>query len=144
MRDTKKGSRPAAATENKRATATHGSRDDDAAARPMSAEQAPADIAAADLETVLKALSHPLRRQILNWLKDPRNEFPDQTHGPELGVCAGQIDARAGLSQSTVSVHLATLVRAGLITSTRFGQWHFFRRDDQAIAAFKQRLDDLI
>ena len=101
-------------------------------------------MAAADLETVLKALSHPLRRQILNWLKEPGNEFPEQTHAHELGVCAGQIDARAGLSQSTVSVHLATLVRAGLITSTRFGQWHFFRRDDAAIAAFKQRLDDLI
>ncbi len=97
-----------------------------------------------DLEVVLKALSHPLRRQILAWLKDPGQEFPAQTHARELGVCAGQIDARAGISQSTVSVHLATLVRAGLITSTRFGQWHFFRRDDDAIAAFKQRLDDLI
>ncbi len=111
------------------------------AARPA---QADAERAAADLETVLKALSHPLRRQILNWLKDPENEFPAQTHAHELGVCAGQIDARAGVSQSTVSVHLATLVRAGLITSTRFGQWHFFRRDDRAIAAFKQRLDDLM
>ncbi|WP_347556830.1 metalloregulator ArsR/SmtB family transcription factor [Robbsia sp. KACC 23696] len=101
-------------------------------------------MAEADLETVLKALSHPLRRQILTWLKDPANEFPGQEHAHELGVCAGQIDARAGVSQSTVSVHLATLVRAGLITSTRFGQWHFFRRDDKAIAAFKQRIDALI
>ncbi|RXT81539.1 transcriptional regulator, partial [Pseudomonas syringae] len=53
---------------------------------------------------------------------------------------AGQIDQRAGLSQSTVSAHLATLQRAGLISSKKVGQWHFFRRNEEVIQAFVQAL----
>ncbi len=37
------------------------------------------------------AISHPLRRQILEWLKDPLLYFPDQEYGHDLGVCAGQL-----------------------------------------------------
>lgn len=92
-----------------------------------------------DLDDILKALAHPLRRDILQWLKDPAANFPDQQHSLELGVCAGQIDQRAGLSQSTVSAHLATLQRTGLITSQKVGQWHFFKRDEAAIQAFLAR-----
>jgi DNA-binding transcriptional ArsR family regulator len=44
------------------------------------------------------------------------------------------------LSQSTVSAHLASLQKAGLITSKRVGQWIFFRRDDAVIAAFLQQM----
>jgi ArsR family transcriptional regulator len=89
-----------------------------------------------DLDEIIKALAHPVRREILVWLKDPLSCFPDQTHSTENGVCAGQIDQRAGLSQSTVSAHLATLQRAGLITSKKVGQWSFFRRNEEVIAAF--------
>ena len=53
---------------------------------------------------------------------------------------AGQIDARCGLSQSTVSAHLATLQRAGFVTSTRIGQWAFFRRNEAVIDAFHDAL----
>lgn len=93
-----------------------------------------------DLDDIIKALSHPVRRQILSWLKDPETCFPDQQHTFDGGVCAGQIDQRAGLSQSTVSAHLATLQRAGLITSKKHGQWHFFKRNEDAIQAFLQEL----
>ncbi|TLX54062.1 transcriptional regulator [Stutzerimonas nosocomialis] len=93
-----------------------------------------------ELDDILKALAHPLRRQILDWLKDPQGNFPDQEHPLESGVCAGQIDQRAGLSQSTVSAHLATLQRAGLVTSRKVGQWHFFKRNEEAIEAFVERL----
>ena len=93
-----------------------------------------------DLDDIIKALAHPVRRQILVWLKDPHACFPDQEHSLENGVCAGQIDQRAGLSQSTVSAHLATLQRAGLITSKKYGQWHFFKRNEDAIQAFLQAL----
>jgi DNA-binding transcriptional ArsR family regulator len=95
-----------------------------------------------DLDEIMKALAHPVRRQILNWLKEPSDCFPDQHHSLELGVCAGQIDQRAGLSQSTVSAHLATLQRAGLITSKKHGQWHFFKRNDDAIQAFLKALSE--
>lgn len=92
------------------------------------------------LDEIIKAIAHPLRRDILRWLKEPQRHFPDQFHSLENGVCAGQIDQRAGLSQSTVSAHLATLQRAGLITSQKVGQWHFFKRNEPAIQAFIQRI----
>ncbi|MEQ7920827.1 helix-turn-helix transcriptional regulator [Xanthomonas sp. WHRI 1810A] len=95
-----------------------------------------------DLDEIIKALAHPVRRQILGWLKDPQACFPDQEHSLENGVCAGQIDQRAGLSQSTISAHLATLQRAGLISSKKYGQWHFFRRDEDAIQAFLKALSE--
>jgi len=95
---------------------------------------------APDLDEIIKALAHPLRREILSWLKDPATQFPDQYHSTEHGGCAGQIDQRCGLSQSTVSAHLATLQRAGLISSQKVGQWHFFKRNDDTIQAFLEQL----
>jgi DNA-binding transcriptional ArsR family regulator len=89
-----------------------------------------------DIDEVIKALNHPVRRDILHWLKDPQVYFADQEHALENGVCAGKIDQRAGLSQSTVSAHLATLQRAGLISSKRVGQWHFFKRNEETLQAF--------
>ena len=95
-----------------------------------------------DPDDIIKALSHPVRRQILSWLKDPATCFPDQQHTFDGGVCAGQIDQRAGLSQSTISAHLATLQRAGLITSKKHGQWHFFKRNEDAVQAFLKELTE--
>jgi ArsR family transcriptional regulator len=52
-----------------------------------------------------------------------------------MGVCAGQFE-RCGLSQSTVSAHLGTLQRAGLVTTKRVGQWVFYKRNEDLIAEF--------
>ena len=93
-----------------------------------------------DLDEIIKALAHPMRREILAWLKDPQSNFQDQHHSLENGVCAGQIDQRCGLSQSTVSAHLATLQRAGLVSSKKVGQWHFFKRNEETIQAFVQQM----
>lgn len=89
-----------------------------------------------DLDDVIKALAHPVRRDILRWLKEPEANFAQQDHALDIGVCAGKFDERTGLSQSTVSAHLATLQRAGLVTSRKVGQWNFFKRNDATIAAF--------
>lgn len=89
-----------------------------------------------DIDEVIKALAHPVRRDILQWLKAPQAYFTDQDHPLDIGVCAGQIDQRTGLSQSTVSAHLATLQRAGLISSRKVGQWNFFKRNEETIQAF--------
>ncbi|WP_313519554.1 metalloregulator ArsR/SmtB family transcription factor [Pseudomonas sp.] len=97
---------------------------------------------ALDLDDIMKALAHPVRREILHWLKDPQAHFTEQDHPFEMGVCAGKIDARAGLSQSTISAHLATLQRAGLISSKKIGQWSFFSRNDAAIREFLQQLSE--
>lgn len=93
-----------------------------------------------DLDEIIKALAHPVRRDILNWLKDPKVQFPEQLRNHEFGICAGQIDQRCGLSQSTVSAHLAVLQRAGLITSQKVGQWHFFKRNEDVIQQFLQQM----
>ena len=89
-----------------------------------------------DLDEIIKALAHPVRRDILIWLKDPKAEFPEQLHNHEYGICAGQIDQRCGLSQSSVSAHLATLQRANLVTCRKVGQWSFFKRNEEVIQAF--------
>jgi DNA-binding transcriptional ArsR family regulator len=95
-----------------------------------------------DIDAIHKALANPVRRQILQWLKEPEKHFGDQAYPLENGVCAGRIDAHCDLSQSTVSAHLATLQKAGLITSHRIGQWNFFKRDEETIAAFLSHMQD--
>ncbi|WP_043309637.1 helix-turn-helix transcriptional regulator [Pseudomonas sp. ML96] len=94
-----------------------------------------------DIDEIIKALAHPVRREILQWLKEPEKHFADQDHPLELGVCAGKFE-RCGLSQSSVSAHLATLQRAGLVTTRKVGQWSFFKRNDEVIQAFLQHLDN--
>ena len=91
-------------------------------------------------DEALKALANPVRRQILGWLKEPQAHFANQEHPLSLGVCAGQITAHTGLSQSTISAHLAILLRANLISARRLGQWVFFKRDDNAIKTLLDRL----
>ena len=93
------------------------------------------------IDAIHKALANPVRREILQWLKDPHEHFAHQEHALDMGVCAGLIDARSGLSQSTVSAHLATLQRAGLITSRRVGQWIFYKRDEETIKAFLDHMN---
>ncbi|MET1080019.1 MAG: helix-turn-helix transcriptional regulator [Pseudomonas sp.] len=95
-----------------------------------------------DLDEIIKALAHPVRREMLQWLKEPQKYFAEQDHPFELGVCAGKFDQRTGLSQSTVSAHLATLQRAGLISSRKVGQWSFFKREEAVIQAFLQQIGE--
>ncbi|MDX3926824.1 MAG: metalloregulator ArsR/SmtB family transcription factor [Shinella sp.] len=91
-------------------------------------------------DEILKALAHPKRVEILNLLKSPEVHFSGQEHPLDFGVCAGQFE-RCGLSQSTVSAHLATLQRAGLVTTRRVGQWIFYKRNEETIAAFLKHLN---
>ena len=89
-----------------------------------------------DVDAIHKALANPVRRNILACLRTPEAYFAAQEYPLDMGVCAGLIDAHCGLSQSTVSAHLATLQRAGLIRARRIGQWVFFKRDEETIQAF--------
>lgn len=99
-------------------------------------------MSSAELDEMIKALSHPVRRDILNWLKQPELYFSEQEHPLSFGVCAGLIDQKSGLSQSTVSAHLATLQRAGFISRKKLGQWNFFTRNEDAIQQFLVRLNE--
>lgn len=93
-----------------------------------------------DTDEILKALASPARREILAWLKEPAREFSSQAYPFEMGVCAGKIFEKSGLSHSTVSAHLACLARAGLVSTRKVGQWIFYSRNEALIAAFLQRM----
>jgi ArsR family transcriptional regulator len=74
-------------------------------------------------------------------MREPEQNFPGQDHPYEFGVCAGKIDDSFGLSQSTISAHLAVLQHAGLLIAKRAGQWIFYKRNEQAIAAFLAHME---
>ena len=93
-----------------------------------------------DADEIFKALAHPARRQILAWLKEPEKHFEAQLLPFDNGVCAGRIFARTELSHSTVSAHLACLQRAGLVSTTKVGQWIFYQRNEALIEAFQTQL----
>ena len=90
-----------------------------------------------DLSKAISALNNPIRRRILEWLKD-RSNFPPALpeHADLDGVCVAYIQEKAGLSQSTISNYMGLLKEAGLVISERHGQFTFYRRDEKAIAAF--------
>ncbi|WAL68287.1 metalloregulator ArsR/SmtB family transcription factor [Amycolatopsis cynarae] len=90
-----------------------------------------------DLVRALRALSNPIRLQLLSWLRDPERNFPLEgaiADPVEVGVCVSHIQAKVGLAQSTVSAYMAELERAGLVRSTRVGKWTHYQRDEHRIA----------
>ena len=88
-----------------------------------------------------KALANATRLRILEWLKDPVTSFPASAgETASLGVCVGLLQQKAGTSASTMSAHLAVLQRAGFLVATRRGQWTYYRRDEDRIRAFTERL----
>jgi ArsR family transcriptional regulator len=90
-----------------------------------------------DISLIFKALAHPVRRQILTWLRDPQ-EFEPQEHPDSgvYGICLSSIQHRAGTSQSMTSQHMAALERAALVESHRLGQWTHYRRNEQTLQHF--------
>lgn len=93
-----------------------------------------------DKAEILKALAHPKRVEFLEWMRNPENHFSAQHHPLEMGICAGQFEKCCALSQSTVSQHLSVLEKAGLVTIKRVGQWSFYQRNEERIAAFIEDL----
>jgi DNA-binding transcriptional ArsR family regulator len=89
-----------------------------------------------DIDTIYKALASPLRRRILAWIKEPSLHFTEKYMSFSNGVSAGQIHERCGVSKSTISTHLAILHNASLVTSSRVGQWIFFKRNEDVVNAF--------
>ncbi|RKE36493.1 ArsR family transcriptional regulator [Paraburkholderia sp. BL23I1N1] len=93
-----------------------------------------------DENLIHKALANPFRREILRWLKTPNQYFVQGHVNSGCGVPSNAIHARSGLSQSTVSAHVAALVEAGLLVSTRVGQWMFVARNEEVIRAFATQI----
>jgi DNA-binding transcriptional ArsR family regulator len=93
---------------------------------------------------IMAALASPKRLQVLEWLRDPRAHFPPQVDGDLVddGVCVLFIANKLGIAQPTATVHMQALARAGLVTSKRIGQWTFYKRDEAALAALKQKITE--
>lgn len=100
---------------------------------------------ALDTEALLKAVASERRIRILEWLKDPLAHFPEQVHGDPLvdGACNQFIADKLGVSQPAASRHLKVLTDAGLIVPTPRKGWTYYRRDETAIDALKQRIREL-
>lgn len=94
------------------------------ARQPLSAE------GAAELAGLLKALADPARLRLLSLI--------EAHEGGEACVC--DLTAPIGLSQPTVSHHLAVLTRAGLVTRDKRGVWVYYR----AVPARLQALAHLL
>ncbi len=77
---------------------------------------------------LFKALSNEVRLDILRWLKDPETHFNKPTAhlatnlSDKGGICVGDIQEKANLSQSTVSQYLTMLQKVGLLESERHGK----------------------
>ncbi len=98
-----------------------------------------------NLNDTLKALSNPVRLDIMHWLKDPCRHFPHlNTDLEETGVSVSIIQAKAQLSQSTISSYLALLSRAHLVTSHRSGGWTYYKRNEKAVECFIQQLSTMM
>jgi ArsR family transcriptional regulator len=95
-----------------------------------------------ELVEVFKALSNETRLQIIQWLKNPEIHFPKPQNGNtfEDGVCVSDIHKKVGLSQSTVSLYLSMLQKAGLIKANRIGQWTYYKRDEENIKKIMELL----
>src|SRR5882672_7092182 len=91
-------------------------------------------------DAALRALANGRRRQILEWLKQPRKHFPPQVDGDLVkdGVCGVLIAEKLGVSQPTASEHLKILTQAGLVRGKRIKQWVFYKRDEAGIQQFKK------
>lgn len=76
------------------------------------------------LNETLKAISDPVRRQILENLKNQSQS-------------AGEIAAQFDLSKATVSYHLKLLTQVGLITSRKEKNWIYY---DLNISVFEEIL----
>lgn len=96
-----------------------------------------------DLVELLKVLAHPMRLKILQWLRDPRHQFPVEqgiADPEEYGICVSQITEKANLAQSTISSFMRALERENLVISTRVGKWTHYKRNEKRIAELREAL----
>lgn len=80
--------------------------------------------------SLLKALSDPLRLQVL-----------DQLSTGERCVC--DLTSALALSQSRLSFHLKVMKEAGLLSDRQSGRWVYYRIRPQALNALQRWLKDL-
>lgn len=96
---------------------------------------------------IFKALSNETRSQIMMWLKTPEEFFDEKPYlqqglNFQIGICVGDIQAKAGLAQSVISSYLLTMQKAGLLESERIGKWTYYRRNEKTIQEFSDYIKE--
>lgn len=84
------------------------------------------------LANIFKALSHPVRVQLLQFIHDGDGE-----------LCACNIEQHFDLTQPTISHHIKILRQAGLIISENRGVWIHHRIHPQGLAIIQTWLDKM-
>src|SRR6267143_5737090 len=84
------------------------------------------------LDRILHAIADPARRRILAVLKE-HGSAHKSLPGKSMGLCAGDIEERIGLSQPTISHHMGILTKVGLVEAVKRGQWRWYRRNHTAM-----------
>ena len=92
------------------------------------------------LDHALHAVADPTRRRILHALKQRGSTSANTTAPGTTGLCAGDIEERVHLSQSTISHHMSILKKAGLVEAKKLGQWMWYRRKESALREFTRML----
>lgn len=82
------------------------------------------------LQSTLKALADPIRRDILNLLKEGR-------------LSAGEIGAHFPVTTASISRHLAVLKEADLIRDTREGKYIYYELNASVLEEVMLWLADL-
>jgi ArsR family transcriptional regulator, arsenate/arsenite/antimonite-responsive transcriptional repressor len=59
-------------------------------------------------------------------------------------LCVGALARRLGLTQGAVSQHLKVLRDAGFVTAQRRGYYVHYRVNEDALARWRQRMDELL
>ncbi|SRR6266581_2240214 len=89
-----------------------------------------------NLTQALRAIADPTRRHILKLLRERGCCSIDK----DTGMCACDIETRIGLSQPTISHHMAILREAGLVEARKLGQWMWYRRKESALRDLAREL----
>lgn len=99
-----------------------------------------------NIKNQLKAINNETRLKILEWLKNPVENFPPHESGLsfENGVCVAYIQEKAGISQATTSQYMSLLHQAGFVVPTRIGKWTYYKRDEEKITRFIHELHGII
>lgn len=95
-------------------------------------------------EFVFKALGDGTRLRILELLKKPGRSSCELIAPQEKGLCACDIQAKIGLSQTAISHHMDILRRAGLVNAEKRGRWMFYWRDEAMMASLAEKLKKAI
>ncbi|MCY0900184.1 MAG: metalloregulator ArsR/SmtB family transcription factor [Firmicutes bacterium] len=95
-----------------------------------------------EADTIFKALSDPVRRNLLTLLASPQY-FCQSANGAMRGICVQDLARYLSLPQSTVSRHLAILMKAGLVSHARWRTWHYYAITPNSLTPAVQWLSSL-